>query len=173
MNDLASRMRSSGRAARGFSTVTALFLLVVLSALGAFLLTVSSTQQSSSALDVESARAYQAARAGIEWAAWQVLDPNNTLGSALPSCPASPTNLSGLAGTLSSFTVTVTCAESTTTEANRNVRVYRITATACNQPAAGACPNSSPTSFYVERQLEATLSKCRDPSAAAPRFACR
>ena len=57
----------------GFLLVTAIFLLVILAALGAFILTISGTQQTSSALDVQGARAYQAARAGIEWASDQLL----------------------------------------------------------------------------------------------------
>jgi MSHA biogenesis protein MshP len=165
---------------RGFSIVTALFLLVVLSLLGAFIISVTGLQQSSQQLDVQGVRAYQAARAGIEWGAWQVLDPNNNqpgVGGTpnLPPCPASPTNLAGLAGSLSSFTVTVTCSatiNAPTTEGNRNVGAYQIIATACNQPSAGACPNASPASGYVERQLQATLSKCKDPTAAGPRFEC-
>jgi len=163
-------------AQRGFSIVTALFLLVVLSLLGAFIVSVTGLQQSSQQLDVQGVRAYQAARAGIEWGAWQVLDPNNTIGTpALPVCPASPTNLTGLAGSLSPFSVTVTCnatINAPTTEGNRNVGAYQIIATACNQPSAGACPNASPASGYVERQLQATLSKCKDPTAVGPRFEC-
>lgn len=172
-----SRVTShASRRQRGFSIVTALFLLVVLSLLGAFIVSVTGLQQSSQQLDVQGVRAYQAARAGIEWGAWQVLDPNNTIGTpALPTCPASPTNLTGLAGSLSPFTVTVTCSaaiNAPTTEGNRNVSAYQIIATACNQPSAGACPNASPASGYVERQLQATLSKCKDPTAAGPRYEC-
>ena len=153
----------------GFSIVTAVFLVVVLALLGAFIVSVTGLQQWSHALDVQGVRAYQAARAGVEWAAWQALDPNNTVGAALPPCPASPTNLSGLASSLSPFTVTVTCGASTSTEGNRDVRVYQITATACNQPP---CPNPAPATGYVERRLEAVLSKCKDPTAPGPRFAC-
>jgi MSHA biogenesis protein MshP len=166
------------RRERGFSIVTALFLLVVLSLLGAFIVSVTGLQQSSQQLDVQGVRAYQAARAGIEWGAWQVLDPNNDLPGVggdpnnLPPCPGPTTNLSSLAQSLSPFIVTVTCSANTTTEGNRNVAAYLIIATACNQPSAGACPNASPASGYVERQLQATLSKCKDPTAAGPRFAC-
>ena len=116
----------------------------------------------------------------MEWGAWQVLDPNNNLpgfgGTAnLPPCPAS-TNLTGLGGSLSSFTVTVTCSaiNAPTTEGNRNIGAYQIIATACNQPVVGpgTCPNPTPTAGYVERQLQAMLTKCKDPTAASPRFAC-
>ena len=156
---------------RGFSIITGVFLVVVLSLLGAFMLSVTGTQQSSSVLDVQGSRAYQAARTGVEWGAWQVLDPNNAIGTAaLPTCPASPTDLSALAGTLSSFTVTVTCSATSTTEGNRNVGAYLIVATSCNQPSGGSCPNAAPSAGYLERQMQATLSKCKDPTAAGPRF---
>lgn len=170
-----TEIRTPKRGSRqaGFSVVTAVFLVVVLALLGAFIVSVSGLQQAGHQLDVQGVRAYQAARAGLEWGAYQVLDPNNTLGTpALPSCPASPTSLSGLAQSLSVFTVTVTCSASTTTEGNRNVGTYLLVATACNQPAGGACPNPTPAPGYVERQLQAIFSKCKDPTAAAPRFAC-
>ena len=157
---------------RGLSLVTAIFLMVVLAMLGAYMLSVTAIQQSSSVLDAQGSRAYQSARAGVEWGAWQVLDPNNAIGtSALPTCPASPTQLA-LAGSLSPFTVTVTCSATSTTEGNRNVGAYLIVATACNQPSAGSCPNATPSAGYLERQMQATLSKCKDPTAAGPRFAC-
>lgn len=166
----------------GFSILAAIFLLVVLALLGALIASVTGMQQSSGQLDVLGVRAYHSARAGMEWGASQVLDPNNNLpgvgGTAnLPPCPAPSTNLTGLGGSLSSFTVTVTCSatiNAPTTEGNRNIGAYQIIATACNQPVVGpgTCPNPAPASGYVDRQLQATLSKCKDPTAAGPRFAC-
>jgi MSHA biogenesis protein MshP len=161
----------------GFSIVAAIFLLVVLALLGVAIVSVTGMQQSSGQLDVLGVRAYHSARAGMEWGASQVLDPNNTLnpGSCspivMPSCPASPQNLPALAGSLSGFTVTVTCTQTAdTTEGNRNVRVFQVVATACNQGAS--CPAAMPTSGYVERQVQASIAKCKDPTAAAPRCAC-
>lgn len=156
-------------AQRGFSIVTAIFLIVVLALLGVFIVSVTGIQQSSQQIDLQGVRAYHAARAGIDWAAFQVLDPNNTLnpatcGTAFATCPASPTTLPALAGSLSPFTVTVTCSATATTEGNREVRVFAITSTATTGTAG--------TPGYVNRQLQATLSKCHDPTAAAPRCAC-
>ncbi len=51
----------------GFAAIAAIFVLVVLAALGAFMVTSSNTQQLTSALDVQGSRAYWAARAGLEW----------------------------------------------------------------------------------------------------------
>ena len=163
----------------GFSILTAVFLVVVLGLLGAFAISITGLQQTSQQVDLLGVRAYQAARAGIEWAAYQVLDPNNTLNPAscspavMPNCPA-PTNISSLGGSLSSFTVSVTCAATVATEGNRDIRVFQITATACNQPGAGApasCPGTA-TTGYVERQLTATISKCKDSTTTAPRCSC-
>jgi MSHA biogenesis protein MshP len=165
----------AGFAQRGFSIVTAIFLIVVLAALGSCIVQVVTQQQASSVLDVSGSRAYQAARAGIEWGAHQVLDPNNTLNAGtcsplvMPACPASPTTLPALAGSLSLFTVTVTCTATPATEGNRDIRVFEVVSTACNQ---SPCPNPAPTAGYVERRLTATLSKCKDETATAPRCAC-
>lgn len=166
--------------ARGFSIVTAIFLIVVLAALGVFIVSVTGLQQSTQTLDVLGVRAYQAARAGIEWGAHQVLDPNNTIDAApgqcatpdMPACPgvAGP---GALAGSLSVFTVTVTCTRTTAMEGNRSVWTYELVSTACNQPSAGSCPNTgTPAAGYVERRLTAVLSKCKDPTAPEPRCAC-
>jgi MSHA biogenesis protein MshP len=182
----------ASRRSRGFSIVTAVFLLVVLSLLGAFIVSVTGLQQSSQQLDVQGVRAYQAARAGVEWGAWQVLDPDNTINAAsctapvptMPTCPGigGTTDLPGLAGSLSPFTVTVRCTLTTpdaangnrsTTEGNRSIWVYQLVVDACNQPTGTSCPNTgTPAAGYVARQIQATLSKCKDSTAAPPRCEC-
>ena len=166
-------MRPDARQA-GFSVVAAIFLLVVLALLAVLIASVTGMQQASGQLDVLGVRAYQAARTGVQWGAYQVLDPGNAEPACgIKSCPASPQNLPAMAGSLSGFTVTVSCTETAnTTEGNRNVRVFQIVATACNQPSAGSCPNAAPSNEYVERQVQAVLSKCKDATAAPPRCAC-
>jgi MSHA biogenesis protein MshP len=135
----------------GFSIVAAIFLIVVLATLGAFAVTVSGLNQGSSALDLQGARAYQAARAGIEWGAYQVLQ--NGPGAFATACQAAsyaaPTSqsLSGLGGTLSPFTVTVTCGSSSNPEGGATVWIYQIVSTAT---AGGGA-------FQVERQLQAMI----------------
>lgn len=147
----------SGRRARpaGFTTVTAVFLIVVLAALGAFLVTVSGLQHTSGALDVQGARAFQAARAGMEWKTFQVLQPPQPSPNCVPS-----QNLA-LSGTLSGFTVTVLCTQSTANELGNTVNLYQITSTACNAPSAGSCPSTAvnPGPRYLERQLQATVGR--------------
>jgi MSHA biogenesis protein MshP len=52
----------------GFSLVGAIFILVIVSLLGQYLLGITGVQRQTSLLALQSARAYQAANAGIEWA---------------------------------------------------------------------------------------------------------
>lgn len=134
-------------AQRGFAIVSAIFLLVVLGALGAFMVTLSTVQHTSSTQDLQGARAYQAARAGIEWGAYQVLRS--------ASCAAS-TSLTLPAPSLTGFTVMVDCIEaagSPFTEGANQIRVYQITSTATSGTAGSA--------YYVERQLSAAINTCR------------
>ena len=131
---------------KGFSLVSAIFLLVVLAFLGAAMVSFSTDQQQSSALDVMGTRAYQAARTGVEWGAYQVLRNGG-------SCAAT-TTLPALAGTLNGFSVTVTCSASAASEvgaATGTVTVYGLTSTA-TQGTAGQ-PD------YVERQIQASIAK--------------
>lgn len=134
------------RAGRGFALPSAIFLLVVLAALGAYLVTLSRTSHLAAALDVHSARAYQAARAGIEWAAWQVIVPP---GPATP-CPPSPSTLT-LGETLALFSVTVECRRSDVSDGAETVSVYQIRSMA----TAGAAGEPD----YVERRIEAVFAK--------------
>lgn len=152
---------------RGFSLVTALFLLVILALLGVFIVAVFGLQQSSQALDVSGTRAYSAARAGIEWGLVQVMDPDSNDPLLVPANPQPPACFATQAvpvGTpFAGIAVSVSCTVTTTTELNRNVAVYLLTSTA----TAG-----TGTAFPISRQLTATLSRCTDPSGTAPRFSC-
>lgn len=136
----------------GFALLTAIFILVVLAGLGAAIMTVSSNQQIGSAIDVQGARAYLAARAGVDWALYmeEVQSPTN--------CPPSPSSFSPSASTMAGFVVTVTCVK--TVDGNAGPAAYTVTSTACNQPTASwsattaACPNiTNPGALYVERQM--------------------
>jgi len=145
----------------GFTLVSAIFILVVLTALAAFLIVVSTTQQIGSVLDVQGARAYQAARAGIEWGAYQIWSRNPTRNANVNcdgSSNASVTTSFGFpaaAATLSGFTVTVTC--TVATDANGGPTLFGVEAIACNQPSGGACPGNAANAGYVERDMKATL----------------
>lgn len=141
--------RRASLAESGFVLPTAIFLLVVLAALGAYMVSLSRTSQISSALDVQGARAYQAARAGIEWAAWQVVDPQLLQASPTP-CPASPTTLT-LDAALAGFQVQVLCSRTLASDGPDTVAIYQITSTA----TAGLAGEVD----YAERQIQASFSK--------------
>jgi len=136
----------------GFSLVSAIFLIVVLAALGVAMMFISTIQHQSAALDMQGVRAYQAARAGMEWGLYQrIRTLNNT------ACFASPTNLAFPAGnSLHPFTVTVTCEQ----QDFSGVNVARIMAVACNMPdGTGHCVSGqiSDRPDFVLRALEAQL----------------
>lgn len=129
--------------------MTAIFLIVILAGLAGFAARLFSVQQQSSGLDVLGSQAYAAAQSGIDWGAHRALIGGSCTGATNLVMPA--------ATPLASFTVTVTCASTAHTEAGNPVTMYRLTATACNQPSGGACPNGAPGDSYVERQVTATV----------------
>lgn len=134
----------------GFTLVSAIFLLVIISALGAFAVTISTTQHQTSAMDLVGARAYQAARAGIEWGTFQVLQ--NPAGI---NCSGGVNNvaLPAAADTLTPFTVNVTCTQfAPVTEGNNGtVTLFQLTSTASLTGLTVGAPN------FVERQLSVTI----------------
>lgn len=140
-----SPVRASRRSS-GVGLVTAIFLLVVLAALGVAMVGIFTTQQAGAALDEQGARAYQAARAGIEWGLYRQLRQ----GACNNASFGFPANSS-----LSGFTVTVTCTPAPAAAPTR----WLITSTACNlQPPGSSCPpNASNSPDYVQRRLEAQL----------------
>ena len=140
--------RTGQRYSKGFSLVSAIFLLVVIAALGTFAVTLSTMQQQSAALDVLGSRAYQAARAGIEWAAFHV--SQSTAGTAWAGCVPS-TGLGSLGGTLTPFTVTVNCSAASYVEGASTVWIYDVSAVA----TAGAPGDPN----YVERVIGVKMGK--------------
>ena len=144
------------RGARGFLVIAAVFLLVVLAGLIAYMTTVSTTSQAASAADANSARAYQAARAGLEWGIFHILrDPAG--GTFKSSCEAGSANVTlTFDSTLASFSTKVECSSASFTEGASSPRTYSLTATACNE---SSCPSASTASTYVERQVTVTITR--------------
>jgi MSHA biogenesis protein MshP len=135
--------------------VSVIFVLVVLALLGAALANIALRQQLGSAAEVEHARALQSARAGLEWAAFQVLR-NPAPPAAAPACfTATSFSVAGLAN----YTVTVNCTRTNGSDGSTTMAFYKLVANACNAPSAGVCPNSAaaPSTTYVERQLAWTV----------------
>lgn len=143
--------------------VVAIFILVVLAALGGYIVSTSATQNLALAQDAMNSRAAQAARSGLEWATYQL-----TRASALRTdCEAAAATYTGaspaarffavgeLAG-LDEFRVDISCRSEAFDEAGTTYRVYLLAATACT--AATGCPAASPPTIgYVEHQQTATV----------------
>ncbi|MEW5788418.1 MAG: agglutinin biogenesis protein MshP [Pseudomonadota bacterium] len=130
----------------GFALPAALFLLVVLGGLAAWLMQMGEATLASEALEIEGERAYQAAQAGLESAIYAV-----TQGGA---CAQTVT----FTDELSRFTATVTCTSHSADEGGVAVNLVEIDSVACNQPASGACPNPDPSAVeYAERQIRAVV----------------
>jgi MSHA biogenesis protein MshP len=125
------------------------------------MLVIYTSQQSSSANDVQGARAYQAAKAGIEFETYQILTKENGTAIVAPyNCPASP-DTPAFAGALQGYAISVSCVLTSTTEGSNTIRVYQLTSTA-SKGAAGA-------NDYVERRLTASVATCRiGPGTVAP-----
>jgi MSHA biogenesis protein MshP len=144
------------RSSNGFSLVSAIFLLVVIAALGTFAVTLSTTQQQSAALDVMGARAYQAARAGVEWGAYQLLQNSAVAGGFAEHCrldPHPPPTSSSVAltNTLAGFNVNVECTATSHGGGPATLWVYSLTSTATQGTVA--------TPSYVERQMMVTIAQ--------------
>jgi MSHA biogenesis protein MshP len=151
---------------QGFTMMSMLFILVALAALGAALASLSQRQQLGSAGELATAKAYQAALAGLEWGSYQVLRTGSQ-----PACFGNR-NIA-LADQLSDFTVTVTCTRTpgagTVADGDQQLAFYVVQATACNIASGGACPNAGTTEpTYAERQLSRTLSfkTCTPPAVS-------
>lgn len=123
----------------GFSLIPALFLLVVLAALGAAAVRLSAIEHQTVVLAMQSSRAYAAAQAGIEWSAYQAL-VNGSCGSS---------TLSLTEGGLAGFSVATTCTGTTHTEGSATVSVYVLEAFA--RSGVYGAPD------YVSRRIRATV----------------
>jgi MSHA biogenesis protein MshP len=116
---------------RGFAAVAAVFLVVGLAALGAFMVSFSNTQHLTSAQDVQGSRAYWAARAGLGWGLASL-----TANSAACPVPPAPFVVEG-------FTVVVTCTSTTYSDAGvDNVVIYRLVSRANQGTGVGAVERS-------------------------------
>lgn len=133
------------RTQRGFAAVAAIFLVVLLAALGGFMVSISNTAQVDSVKDIQGTKAYWAARAGLEWglgAASAVALPANVTATTCTS--ATPLSIEG-------FSVRVNCTVDVFTEGDPRYLI-KITAVA----SAGGSPGSL---GYVERSVSAGLER--------------
>jgi MSHA biogenesis protein MshP len=124
---------------QGFTLISAIFILVVLALLGSYMVRLSATQRVTTLYALQGARAYQAARAGVEWSIARIAIDGNcgtVNGAAL--------TFSGLSG----FSVALACNLQSYTEVN-NVDIYTVTSTSIYANYGDA--------DYVYRQLQVSL----------------
>ena len=133
-------MTSPRSSQTGFAAIAAIFLLVVLAALGGFMVSISSSQQLSSAQDIQGSRAYWAAQAGLEWAL-------GSLAVTPTACPTPPSPF-----VVDGFTLALTCTSASFNEAGAAVLIYSVTSKA----SAGGSPGGL---GYVERSVSAAVEK--------------
>jgi MSHA biogenesis protein MshP len=132
-------MRST-KQSPGFTLIGAIFLLVVLSTAGVFMVNLSGVQRATTNAAFMGARAYQAAYAGVEWAVYEAENDPST-------CPAAAFSLTE--GGLNGFDLTVTCSMADHVENLTTTTVFRIT----SQAEYGAFGDPD----YVSRRVEAGL----------------
>lgn len=135
----------------GFAAIAAIFLVVVLAALGAFMVTFSNTQQLTSAQDLQGTRAYWAARAGLEWGIGSVVAPMTP-----PNCPPDTILPDGTATFDGGFKVTVKCGrnvyeEAPETPGTPNRFIYQFTSVAST--------GSVGTIGFTERSISASMER--------------
>lgn len=129
----------SPAAQRGVSLVTAIFLLVVLAALGAYAARLGVLQQQTVTSAMRASQAFHAARSGISWAAHRAL--------AAGWCGTATLALTevGTAG----FDVQVQCTQTTHVEGSATINVFVIDVLAESGLYGG--PD------YVSRRLQAKI----------------
>jgi MSHA biogenesis protein MshP len=127
---------------RGFSLVMAIFILLVLGLLGGYMVSMSAVQVQSSSYAVQGARAYQAARAGIEWAIANIY--------ATKSCAQANQQTAMSFTGITGFTVALNCTQSAQlSEGNSSYYLFTVTSTSQYGSYGG--------SNYVARQIQVTI----------------
>ncbi|MEE9339469.1 MAG: hypothetical protein V3U87_15450 [Methylococcaceae bacterium] len=127
----------------GFSIVMAVFILVVLSMLGGYMVKLSGVQHATSTYVIQGARAYQSAKAGVGWAVARI----SAGGACSNITSASPMNFSDING----FLVTLGCSSQAFSEGGDNFDIYKITALS----EFGAYNSAD----YVSRTVEVSIVK--------------
>jgi MSHA biogenesis protein MshP len=121
-----------GKYQRGVSLVAAVFIIVVLAILGLMMVTIGGMERATAVAAAQGARAYYAARAGIEWGTYQAMPPTSSCVaiSPLPLGPPTPPTFSLTVPGLSGYNVWVDCAKTQHRERGDTYFVYVITSTA-------------------------------------------
>lgn len=143
----------------GMLLPVAVFLLVVLSALGAYAMRLSVLTNASTAQDILSVQAFMAGKAANEWVSYQIYQPDASGAPAMQNCPAT-TSLA-----INGFNVQIGCSvQAYEDESNQAVNIYHVVSTATMGTVG--------TAQYVERQVTTTLSRCIETNASGTKTEC-
>ena len=138
---------------QGFSLITAIFILIVLAALGAYIVTIGGTNRATSSAALQGARAYQAARSGIDWSVY-IISTAADQTTARNNCNGviNANNFTLNVVGLSNFTIDTLCSFTAhSQQGTDNVTVYTITSTATSGGNYGDLD-------FVRRSITATIS---------------
>lgn len=133
-------MKPVRSAQTGFAAIAAIVIVVLLAALGGFMVSISNTQQLSSSQDVQGSRAYWSARAGLEWA---VVYLKAKPAECTVPVAATPTPIEG-------FNIVVNCAPQTYDEGGVTRTILSMDSTASLGGIAGNIG-------FVERSVSASI----------------
>ena len=142
------------RKERGFALVAAVFIVVVLAILGIMMVTIGGMQRATTSAAVQGARAYHAARAGVEWGIFQALNDRVPTCGAAASTPTTNSFTTGVNG-LQGFSVSVVCEYTDHRERSDNYSVFVITSTA----TSGTFGDTD----YVSRRIRVTVTDAPSP----------
>lgn len=129
----------------GVSLVTAIFLVVIVASIGAFMLTIGQTQQKTTALSVLGQRSMNAAASGIEWGIQRAIQGG---GAGLDCSPGTVSFSPGVTG-MNGFNVAVTCNVQSFEEGTTTYNVYTLTST--------ATLNAFGSEDFISRSLRAVI----------------
>ncbi len=138
---------------KGFSLITAIFLLVVLATLMGYMVNLRVVQQQTVVMSIQGARALQAARSGLQFGVYKALSgtscsPGVDTTEVVTFLPAE--------AALANFSVSVNCTATEHTEgAAAAFRFYTLTALAS---AGSYALGSDANPDYVSRQIRVTVS---------------
>lgn len=119
----------------GFSLVTAIFVIVVLASLAVFLVTMSGVAQQTPTLAYSGARAYHAARSGLEWGIERAIVGGGACNGGF---------------VLNGFNINVTCVSTSHPDGSATAVIFQINAIATR---------GSPGELgYARRELQAIVS---------------
>ena len=120
----------------GFAAIAAIFVVVILAALGSFMVAISNSEQLSSSDDYRGYMAYWSARSGLEWGFSMV--------KSAGTCPATSTTLS-----IGEYSFVATCTSSVYVDGGVSSTIFVVTSVASTGVGVGSIG-------YIERSVTAS-----------------